>query len=35
MTGQEFTLSKFPDDTKLGGVADTPDGCATIQRDLE
>ena len=29
MKGQ--TLSKFDDDRKLGGVADTPDGCATIQ----
>ncbi|KAK4828861.1 hypothetical protein QYF61_000989 [Mycteria americana] len=31
----ECALSKFLDDTKLGGVADTPDGCAAIQRDLE
>ncbi|KAK4826699.1 hypothetical protein QYF61_010708 [Mycteria americana] len=29
----ELTFSKFADDTKLGGVADTPDECAAIQRD--
>ena len=33
--GMESILSKFVDDTKLGGVADTPEGCATIQQDLD
>ena len=33
--GMNCTLSIFADDTKLGGVDDTPDGCMTIQRHLE
>ena len=29
--GIECNLSMFTDDTKLGGVADMPEGCAAIQ----
>ncbi|KAK4830835.1 hypothetical protein QYF61_013764 [Mycteria americana] len=30
--GAEHTISKLADDSKLGGVADIPGGCAAIQR---
>ena len=32
--GLECTISEFVDDTKLGGVADTPEGCAAFQWNL-
>ena len=34
-TGTERKLTSLVDDTKLGGVADTPGECAAIQRDLK
>ena len=33
--GIECTLSKFVDNTKLEGVADTLEGCDSIQQDLD
>lgn len=31
---KDWTLSKFSDDTKVGQVANMPESCSTIQRDL-
>lgn len=31
----KWTLSKFADEGKLGGVAAIPTGCASIQTDLD
>ena len=33
--GIKSTFGKFAVDAKLGGVADTPEGCAAIQCDLD
>ncbi|KAK4831882.1 hypothetical protein QYF61_020029 [Mycteria americana] len=33
--GAECAVRKFDDDTKVGGVADIPEGHAAVQRDLE
>jgi len=32
--GAECTLKKFADDTKMGGLAATTEGCAAIWREL-
>jgi len=33
--GNEYTLNKFADNTQKGGVVDTLERCAAIQRDLD
>ena len=33
--GLECNLSKFANGTKLGGEADTSEGCAAFQQDLD
>ena len=33
--GMVSTLSKYSNDTKLGGVTYTPESCAAIQQDLD
>ncbi|PKU36722.1 rna-directed dna polymerase from mobile element jockey-like [Limosa lapponica baueri] len=33
--GKECIFSSFADDTKLGGLSDTPEDCVDIQRDLD